>query len=101
MSSELLSQEQIDAGYQRFLKEDPQARALVAEQTQQMADILGVELTVLRRDETAKALRERATALGVDSFEYLLQFAVETDEMRQKILQARSESVDRVLGQKW
>ena len=101
MSNELLSREQIEAGYRRFLEEDPQARAQVAEQTQQIADILGVDLTELRRIETAKALHERATALGVDSFEYLLQFAVEDDEIRQQILQARSDNLARALGQKW
>ena len=100
MSNELLTKVQIDMGYQRFLDQDPQAQAQVNKQTQQIADILGADLIELRRIEADKALHERATALGVDSFEYLLQFAVESDEMRQQILQARSDSVARALGQK-
>ena len=43
----------------------------------------------------------QATSLGVDSFEFLLQFAVESDEVRKQILQARSDNVARAIGQKW
>ena len=101
MSNELLSQEQVDAGYQRFLEKYPQAQARVAKQTQQIADILGEDLIELRRIEAGKALEEQATSLGVDSFEFLLQFAVESDEVRKQILQARSDNVARAIGQKW
>ena len=90
MISQLLPQEQIDAGFQRFLDQDAQAQAHVNSQSQQIADILKIDLSVLRRIETGMMLSQRASALGVDSLEYLLQFAVDTDEQRQQILLARS-----------
>ena len=101
MSNELLSKDQIDTAYQRFLEQNPQARARVNEITQQTADALGIYLSELRLVETSKALSDRATALGMDSFEYMLKFAVETDEMRQQILQARDDDIARALGLKW
>lgn len=53
-----------------------------------------------RRFERAAALGERAAALGIDSFEYLLRFAVETDAERQQILQARNDAIARAIGLK-
>ncbi|MEM5406204.1 hypothetical protein [Paraburkholderia unamae] len=100
MSKQLLSKDRIAAGYQRFLAQDPKAMARVEAMTAELADILGADLTELRRDEAAAALGERAAALGIDSFEYLLRFAVETDAERQQVMEARNDALARAIGLK-
>lgn len=98
MSKPFLSDNQREAGYQRFLEQCPQAQAQVDSVTQAIADALGVELSELRSLEVRKALRDQAVALRIDPFEYLLEFSVPAAVDRQKILLARKESMARALG---
>jgi hypothetical protein len=94
-----LSEEQIAVGYHRFLAQDPEAAAQVNAITQKLADSVGVDLREYRQLEARRALAERADMLGIDPFEYLLRFAVETDAERQRILLARAAAVQRAIGQ--
>ncbi|MDC2858683.1 DUF6388 family protein [Delftia sp. DT-2] len=98
MTKPLLSNEQLDVGYQRFLEHDHQARTRVESMTQEVADHLGTTLDEVRRIEIHRAISDRASALGVDEFEYLLGFAVPDAVERGKILQAQRDSISDALG---
>lgn len=93
MSITGLSPEQFESGLQKFLAQDPQAIERLSSVTPQLANHLGIEFSELHRIETHKALCERATSLQVDSFVYLLQFAIDTEAERQVILVARDASI--------
>ncbi|WP_124833710.1 DUF6388 family protein [Burkholderia sp. Bp9031] len=98
MSSPLLSAQQIAVGYERFLSQFPAARARVDKLSQEVANIIGADLDELRRIEAATALGEVAKSLGIDPFEYLLQFAVDSEAERRQILQVRQEAIERAIG---
>ena len=98
MSKPLLSKEQIETGYNRFLAQHPEATVRVKAVTLELADILGVDLGELRCVETANALSEAAASRGIDGFEYLLHFAVDTESERGRILQASRESMQWAIG---
>lgn len=100
MSEQLLSKEQISAGYERYLAQHPDANARVNSITQDLADALGVDLTELRRIEAANALSESAASLDIDGFEFLLRFAVDSESDRQQIIVKRREFMERALGLK-
>jgi len=97
MNKSLLSKEQIELGYNRFLAQHPEASTRVKAVTLEHADILGVDLGELRRVEVAQALNESAANRGIDGFEYLLRFAIDTESEREQIMQANRESTDRAL----
>jgi len=98
MTEPLLSKQQIAAGHERFLAQYPAARARVKAVTQDVADAIGSDLAELRYIEVANALSDVAGSLGVDSFEFLLRFAVETETERQQILDALHDDMKRALG---
>lgn len=98
MNKAVLSKEQCDVGYQRFLDHDDQARIRVDSMTQDIADNLGMPLDEVRRIETHRAISDKASALGVDQFEYFLGFAVPDAVERAKILQAQKDSISDALG---
>lgn len=98
MTKALLSKEQCDLGYQRFLEQDQQARARVDSMTEQTAVALGMSLDEVRRIEAYRAFSDRASTLGVDQFEYLLEFAVPDAEERRKILQTQKAATSEALG---
>ena len=66
--------------------------------TQEVADNLGMSLVEVRRIEIHRAISDRASALGVDQFEYFLGFAVSDAAERGKILQAQKDSISDALG---
>lgn len=98
MTKPLLSKQQIAAGHERFLAQYPAARTRVNAVTQDLADAIGGDLAELRYIEVANALSDAAASLGVDSFEFLLRFAVETETERQQILDALRDNMKRALG---
>lgn len=100
MIYELLTREQIKLGYQRFLEHHPLTKDQVNERAQKMADILGIEPSDLLHIETANVLIAQAKVLGIDSFEYLLQFAIENKEHRQTIIQLRNELISQAISSK-
>lgn len=65
--------------------------------TQEVADNLGMSLDEVRRIEIHRAISDRASALGVDQFEYFLGFAVSDAAERSKILQAQKDSISDAL----
>ena len=91
MIYELLTKEQIQFGYQRFLEEHPEVKIQIDLRVRETAIILDIEISDLWHIETANAISQRAYALGIDSFEYLLQFAIENSAQRQKIYNLRNE----------
>lgn len=98
MSKSALSAEQVAVGYQRFLAENPSAKAEVDAIPLEVAEALGVKLSELRLEKTARLLCQRATELGLEDFEYLLQLSVEDEAERQQIRQARENEIARCLG---
>lgn len=98
MNKRLLSDEQMATGYDRFLAAQPDARARVDAITQTIADALGVDLVELRRVEAAKALRDIADNRGIDTFEFLLQYAIDSDAERVEIMNANREAMERAIG---
>lgn len=98
MSKPALSAEQVAVGYQRFLAENPSAKAEVDEIPQDEAKALGTTVSDLRLDRTAKLLCRRAAELGIEDFEYLLRLSVEDEEERQRIRQAQKDEIARILG---
>ncbi|MDF3839614.1 DUF6388 family protein [Cupriavidus basilensis] len=96
-----LTEEQIARGRGRFLADHPQAVDRVNAITQAVADALGEEVTELRRIETAKAMSEAAAAEGIDGFEYLLRYAIDDDDERNRILQQNREAHERAVGLRW
>lgn len=98
MSKPLLSKEQIETGYDSFLAQHPEASARVKAVSLELADALGSDLGELRRVEAATALGESAASRGIDCFEYLLRFAVDTESEREQIMQARRESIEQAIG---
>ena len=98
MSKPLRSKEQIETGYNRFLAQHPEASVRVKAVTLELADALGADLGELRRVEAATALGESAACRGIDGFEYLLRFAVDTESEREQTMQARRESIERAIG---
>jgi len=98
MSKPLLSKEQIETGYNRFLAQHPEASVRVKAITLELADALGADLGELRRVEAANALSESAASRGIDGFEYLLRFAVDTESEREQIMQTSRESIERAIG---
>ncbi|WP_354687068.1 DUF6388 family protein [Cupriavidus necator] len=98
MNKRLLSDEQIATGYDRFLVAHPNASARVNAVTKAIADALGVDLAELRRIEAAKALSETAAGRGIDGFEFLLQFAVDSEAERAEIIRANREAMERAIG---
>lgn len=98
MNRPLLSKEQLATGYDRYLRRHSEARARVNAITQEHANSLGVGLEELRRVEVEMALSESAKSLGIDRFEYLLRFAVDTESEREQIRQASRESLERAIG---
>lgn len=98
MSEPLLSKETASIGYQKFLSDNPKAKAEVEATTQEVAEILGVELSELRLETTIRLLCQRAAELGLEDFEYLLQLSVQDEVERQRIRQAREKEISRCLG---
>jgi hypothetical protein len=98
MSKKMLSEEQLETAYNRFLAEHPEVSVRVKAITLESADALGVDLRDLRRVEVAKALEEFAASCGLDVFEYLLGYAVETQSERQKIMHSRREAIEQAIG---
>lgn len=94
----MLSDSQIATGYQRFLAAHPEASARASAVTQADADACGTDLDELRRIEVAKALRETAASRGIDGFEFLLQYAVESEAEREEILRANQEAIERAIA---
>ncbi|MEJ5031073.1 hypothetical protein WH303_18125 [Comamonas sp. MYb69] len=95
-----MTKEQIELGYQRFLKHHPHAKTQVKERSEKMADILGIKISDLQHIETANILIEYANFLGIDSFEYLLQFAIGNKEHRKTIIGWRNELLSNAIGSK-
>ncbi|WP_182343163.1 hypothetical protein [Comamonas koreensis] len=91
MIHKLLTREQIEKGYIRFLEKNPLALMKVNNRSQQIEIILGKKLSNIQYIETANILVEYAETIGIDSFEYLLLYAVESVEERQKIILLRDE----------
>jgi len=91
MIYELLTKEQIQFGYQRFLEEHPEVKIQIDLRVRETGIILDIDISDLWHIETANAISQRAYALGIDSFEYLLQFSIENSTQRQKIYKLRDE----------
>jgi hypothetical protein len=91
-------QQAVAIGYKNFLDTYPAAAARVAAITNDFAKALGVELDECRRLETAQELEAAAAHEGIDKFEYLLEFAVRSDDERDRLLQARAGDVKKALG---
>ena len=98
MSKSALSAEKVAVGYQKFLAENPSAKAEVDAIPLEVAEALGVELSELRLEKTVRLLGQRATELGLEYFEYLLRLSVEDEAERQQIRQAREDAIARCLG---
>jgi post-segregation antitoxin (ccd killing protein) len=98
MIYELLTKEQIQFGYQRFLEEHPEVKIQIDLRVRETAIILDIEISDLWHIETANAISQRAYALGIDSFEYLLQFAINNSAHRQHIRQWRDELNHRMVN---
>ncbi len=84
----LLSREQVDVGYERFVEAHPEVRERILAITLELADNLELDVGELRRVEIAHALNEQAFRQGVDEFDLFLQYAVNSAEERKQILQA-------------
>jgi len=93
-----LSAEQVAVGYQRFLAENPSAKAEVDEIPQEEAEALGTTVSELRLVKTAQLLCRRAAELDIEDSEYLLRLSVENEGERQLIRQARKDKSARILG---
>lgn len=98
MNKRLLTDEQIATGYDRFLAVHREASSRVNAVTQAIADALGVDLSELRRIEAVKALSEAAADRGIDGFEFLLQYAVDSETDREQIIRANREAMKRAVG---
>lgn len=98
MNPQRLSPAQISHGHERFLAQDPIARSKVEELTEAEADFLGMSLTDLRTITVSKALAERASQQGIDSFEYMLLFAIEDAHEREQFLSKRYQDIARAIG---
>jgi len=85
-------------GCQKFLDVHPSAATRIDAITPELAGTLGVDLNEYRRIETIKELQSAAAKLGIDSFEYLLEFAVDSDHERERLLDARNDSLKKALG---
>ncbi|GAB5098159.1 DUF6388 family protein [Caballeronia sp. HLA56] len=98
MSEPLLSKEQVEDGYERFVAQHPDVRARIEALTLEIADALGTDLGELRRVEVAHAMEEFAAREGIESFEYLLRYAISSASERAQILESRRESIERIIG---
>lgn len=96
-----LSPEQMATGRQRFLEEHPQVKAQVLAVPQAVADALGVELAEIRQSDTDKAIAEKAKQAGEDAHDYFLRYALDSEEERQKFIQARRDQARRAMGLEW
>lgn len=94
----MISKEQVVIGHQRFLAENPSAKAEVDAISQDEADALGVTLAQLRFEKTCSLFFQRARNLGIDEFEYQLQLSVDDEDERDKLRQAWKDSIDRAMG---
>lgn len=92
-----LTSKQMIQGHARFLEAYPAIHAAVMAYDHAVANALGLELETVRTQATAEAIVKRANDLNVDPFEFLLQFAVDTEEERKEILDARKESIHKAL----
>lgn len=98
MSKAFLSKEQVASGYQKFLAENPSAKAEVDAIPLEVAEAIGVDLPELRLEKTVGLLCQRAAEIGLEDFEYLLCLSVEDETERQQIRQAREDEIARCLG---
>jgi hypothetical protein len=98
MSEPLLSKEQVKDGYERFVALHPDVRARIEAITLELASALGKDLGELRRVEVAHAMEEFAAREGVESFEYLLRYAISSASDRLRILESRQKSIERIIG---
>ncbi len=84
----LLSREQVDTGYERFVKAHPEVRERILAITLDLADELEIDVGELRRVEVAHALNELVTRRDIDEFVLFLQYAVDSAKDREQILRA-------------
>lgn len=98
MNQPQLTEQQLANGCRKFLDVHPAVAARIEAINPELANILGVDLSELRRDETMKELQAAAAQSGIDSFEYLLEFAIESDYERERILDARNDAMKKALG---
>lgn len=98
MSSSPLSAEQMATGYARFLANHPDAGERIAALTEQDARQRGVTLDELRRTETARALIQMAMRRRMDAFEYLVGYAIESAQERERIIAASRDAQRRTIN---
>ncbi|WP_050453447.1 DUF6388 family protein [Candidatus Burkholderia verschuerenii] len=84
----LLSREQVDTGYERFVEAHPEVRERILAITLELADDLDFDIGELRRVEVAHAVNELAMRRGIDEFALFLQYAVDSTEERVQILRS-------------
>ncbi|UJB66458.1 hypothetical protein YS110_17695 [Acidovorax sp. YS12] len=88
---------QMAQGHTRFLDAYPQIHAEVMAYDDAVANALGLELETMRTQATAEAIVKQTNDLNIDPFEFLLRFAVDTEEERKQLLDSRKESIRRAL----
>jgi hypothetical protein len=88
-----LSDECLAVGYERFVAEHPESVVHIERMGPDTAKILGIDYQKVRMKAIVQELEQAARAHGVDPFEYLLRYAVESEIEREEILLRRRQAI--------
>lgn len=94
-----LNKQQVARGVTRFLEAYPAKRRELESLSAELAECLGLTLEELRQQRSHELLGGTAKALGRDEFEFLLEFAVDSQEERSELLAAHRDAIRRALGE--
>lgn len=93
-----LTIEQQTKGRKKFLASHPDVQKNVDEVSEAMANALGVSVEALREETISQGLATAAGVAGVDSFEFLLMFAADSEEEFNSLLEERNNALMKAIG---
>lgn len=94
-----LNEQQVARGLARFLDAYPSMKSEVESLGEDEAECLGLTLEELRLHHGHQLLADVAKTRGLDEFEFLLEFAVDSQEERSELIAANRDAIHRALGE--
>lgn len=94
-----LNEQQVAHGLARFLDAYPSMKSEVESLGEEEAECLGLTLEQLRWHHSHQLLADVAETRGLDEFEFLLEFAIDSPEERTELIAANRDALRRALGE--
>lgn len=86
-------------GRERFAAEYPHVVAEIEAMGPQISELMGVDYEQQRTDAIELGMREQALASGIEMFDLLLDYAIDSLPEREQVRQRRCELITQLLGQ--